>query len=82
MIGILQPEIEGRQVEWKIDDLPLVECDPTLIKQVFQNLISNALKYSRPRAQAVIEIGQTTENEASRRFRPRQRGRLQHEIRR
>jgi light-regulated signal transduction histidine kinase (bacteriophytochrome) len=33
-----------------------------LIKQVFQNLISNALKYSRPRAPAVIEIGQTSEN--------------------
>ena len=62
VIGILQPEIEGRQVEWKITDLPFVECDPTLLKQVFQNLISNALKYSRPRAQAVIEIGQTREN--------------------
>lgn len=62
VIGILQPEIEGRQVEWKIAELPFVECDPTLVKQVFQNLISNALKYSRPRATAVIEIGQTQSN--------------------
>ncbi len=58
VIGILQPEIAGRQLEWRIGDLPSVECDPTLTKQVFQNLISNALKYSRPRSPAVIEIGQ------------------------
>jgi PAS domain S-box-containing protein len=58
VIDMLQPEIEGRQVEWRIADLPFVECDPTLLKQVFQNLISNSLKYSRPRSLAVIEIGQ------------------------
>ena len=58
VIAMLQPEMEGRQVEWNISDLPFVECDPTLLKQVFQNLISNALKYSRPRSPAVIEIGQ------------------------
>lgn len=63
VIGILQPDVEGRQVEWKIADLPFVECDPTLLKQVFQNLISNALKYSRPRRLAVIEIGQILQQE-------------------
>jgi len=59
VVTLLAPEIEGRQVEWKIDEMPFVECDPILIRQVFQNLISNALKYSRPRSPAVIEIGQT-----------------------
>jgi PAS domain S-box-containing protein len=59
VITLLAPETEGRQVEWKIDELPFVECDPILMRQVFQNLISNALKYSRPRSPAVIEIGQT-----------------------
>jgi light-regulated signal transduction histidine kinase (bacteriophytochrome) len=43
VVAVLAPETEGRQVEWKIDELPLVECDPILIRQVFQNLISNAL---------------------------------------
>jgi PAS domain S-box-containing protein len=59
VITLLSPEAVGRQVEWKIGALPFVECDPTLVRQVFQNLISNALKYSRPRSPAVIEIGQT-----------------------
>ncbi|MBS1850881.1 MAG: PAS domain S-box protein [Acidobacteria bacterium] len=58
-ISLLQPEAEQRDVQWKIGHLPFVECDPTLIAQVFQNLISNALKYSRPRPHTVIEIGQT-----------------------
>jgi PAS domain S-box-containing protein len=57
--SLLEPETEGRKVEWKIGDLPYVECDPTLVRLVFQNLIGNALKYSRPRSPAVIEIGQT-----------------------
>ncbi|HXM20040.1 MAG TPA: ATP-binding protein [Terriglobales bacterium] len=49
VIAILQPESEGRQVEWVIADLPAVECDPVLVKQIFQNLLSNALKFTRPR---------------------------------
>jgi PAS domain S-box-containing protein len=58
VIAMLESEMEGRKVEWQIAELPFVECDPTLIRQVFQNLISNALKYSRPRPITVIEIGQ------------------------
>jgi PAS domain S-box-containing protein len=57
VLTLLTPESEGRQVEWRIAALPFVECDPGLVRQVFQNLISNALKYSRPRSPAVIEIG-------------------------
>ena len=57
VIVLLEPEVEGRQVEWRIAHLPFLECDPILIRQVFQNLIGNALKYSRPRSKAVIEIG-------------------------
>jgi light-regulated signal transduction histidine kinase (bacteriophytochrome) len=56
VVAILQPESEGRQVEWVIADLPLVECDPVLVKQVFQNLLANALKFTRSRAPAVIEV--------------------------
>jgi len=52
VIAILQPDSEGRQVEWVIADLPTVECDPVLVKQVFQNLLANALKFTRPRVGA------------------------------
>jgi PAS domain S-box-containing protein len=57
VLAMLKPEWDGRNVEWKIADLPHVECDPTLMKLVFQNLFSNALKYSRPRPRTVIEVG-------------------------
>jgi len=58
VIAILQPESEGRQVEWVVADLPAVECDPILIRQVFQNLLANALKFTRPRA----DVGVSHEN--------------------
>jgi signal transduction histidine kinase len=58
VVSLLESETKGRQIEWRIANLPFIECDPTLMKQVFQNLVSNALKYSRPRLQTVIEIGQ------------------------
>jgi len=54
----LAQETQGRNIQWKFGDLPVVECDPGLIKLVFYNLLSNAVKYTRPRDPAVIEIGQ------------------------
>jgi PAS domain S-box-containing protein len=57
VISVLQSEYEGRKVEWRIARLPALECDQILIGQVFQNLLGNALKYSRGRTSAVIEIG-------------------------
>jgi PAS domain S-box-containing protein len=55
----LDPETQGRDIRWEIGELPFVECDPGLIKQVFSNLFSNSVKYTRPRKLAVIEVGQT-----------------------
>jgi signal transduction histidine kinase/CHASE3 domain sensor protein len=54
----LQPELEGRQIEWRIGELPTAQCDAVLIRSVFANLLSNALKFSRTRPRAVIEVGQ------------------------
>jgi light-regulated signal transduction histidine kinase (bacteriophytochrome) len=56
VIAMLEPEIEGRQVEWVIADLPEVKCDPVLVKQIYQNLLANALKFTRPRDHAVIGV--------------------------
>jgi light-regulated signal transduction histidine kinase (bacteriophytochrome) len=53
----LARETDGRDVRWRIGDLPWVECDAILMRQVFVNLLSNALKYTQRRQPAVIEIG-------------------------
>lgn len=53
----LRPKSNGQQVEVDIAELPACEADPTLLKQVFANLLTNALKYSRDRDPAVIKVG-------------------------
>ncbi len=45
------------RVTWVIDDLPTVVADPSLLRLVFVNLLSNALKYTRLQPDAVITIG-------------------------
>jgi light-regulated signal transduction histidine kinase (bacteriophytochrome) len=59
VVTMLEPDIQGREVQWVIDDLPLVECDPVLVKQIFQNLLANALKFTRTRAPAIIQVNCT-----------------------
>ncbi len=46
-----------RQIEWRIGELPYVIGDETMLRQVWQNLIGNAIKYTARRARAEIEIG-------------------------
>ena len=58
VISQLRTEAQDRQIDWQVGPLPFVACDPGLIKQVFANLLSNALKFARPRERAVIEVGQ------------------------
>lgn len=53
----MKGEWTGRQIDIVIGDLPACEADPTLLKQVFVNLISNALKFTRKRETARIEVG-------------------------
>jgi PAS domain S-box-containing protein len=58
----LQGETSGRPIQWKIATLPEVEADPAMLRQVWVNLIANAVKYSRPRNPAEIEIGCNPDN--------------------
>lgn len=53
----LSLETQGRNIHWTIEPLPEVYVDPTLFKQVWMNLIGNAIKYSRYRDPAEITIG-------------------------
>jgi PAS domain S-box-containing protein len=62
----LEPDISARNIDWVIGDLPDVYGDRSMLRQVFVNLLSNALKYTSTRAKARIEIGcaNVTEEEA------------------
>jgi two-component system, sensor histidine kinase and response regulator len=56
----LESETANRQIDWHIGTLASVNCDPGLIQQVFANLVSNAVKYTRRREHACIEVGSRT----------------------
>ena len=51
------PDAQGRKVDWRIGELPICHGDPAMLRLVIGNLISNALKFTRTREQALIEIG-------------------------
>jgi len=55
----LQPEIEGRNIAWTVGALPGVYGDRSMLRLALVNLISNAVKFTRTRPQAEIEIGCT-----------------------
>ncbi len=51
----------GREINWTVAPLPAVICDQPLIRQVWVNLVSNAVKFTKNREVAEIEIGFTEE---------------------
>jgi light-regulated signal transduction histidine kinase (bacteriophytochrome) len=60
-LELLRPWSNGRSIQWQRTRLPTVRGDENLLRQVFVNLVSNAVKYTRPRDPAVIEIGTRVE---------------------
>lgn len=65
VVADLQADLQNRRIDWRVGTLSSAECDAGLLKQVFANLVSNAVKYSRQREVAVIEIGELQEDGAS-----------------
>ncbi len=58
----LEPDLEGRAIEWRIHDLPPAFGDAAMLRQTLVNLVSNAAKYSRSVALARIDIYAQREN--------------------
>jgi PAS domain S-box-containing protein len=61
----LRGEQNGRQINIIVGDLPPCKAEPALLKQVWTNLISNAIKYTRNREAAAIEIGSLADRDPS-----------------
>jgi PAS domain S-box-containing protein len=56
VIGEIAPDTQGRKIIWRVGTLPICYGDPSLLRLVFSNLVSNAVKFTRTRNQAEIEI--------------------------
>ena len=57
VIAGLDMDTRDRAIEWRIGELPAVEADAAMLKVVYANLIGNAVKYSRGKKPATIEVG-------------------------
>ena len=57
IIDGMASERAGRDIEFVVADFPTWKVDPGLMQQVFVNLISNAIKFTREREHACIEVG-------------------------
>jgi len=65
VVAEITQEAKGREIHWRIGDLPLCFGDRAMLRLVVVNLLSNAVKFTRTRSPAKIEIGcaSQTENE-------------------
>gem|GEM_PF-1570232 len=58
LVGHFQAEaaVQGRVLDWQVAELPVVMGDPVLLRLAIQELVANAVKFTRPREQASIRI--------------------------
>ncbi len=63
VIAAFENETAGRTLEWQIDPLPSVRADPAMLRLVFVNLVSNAIKYTGKKERAEIQLGSRLEED-------------------
>ncbi|WP_369979273.1 sensor histidine kinase [Xanthomonas bundabergensis] len=64
----------GHRIEWNVTPLPILVADENMMRQLWLNLLGNAVKYSAKREVAVIEIGYKLEADGSHHFSVRDNG--------
>jgi PAS domain S-box-containing protein len=56
VVDQLRSQTNGRSIDWQIEELPVVDADPSLVRMAVTHLLSNAIKFTRPRQRAEIRI--------------------------
>jgi PAS domain S-box-containing protein len=56
VVDHLRSETDGRDIDWNIEELPTVECDPGLARTAITHLLANAVKFTRTRERATISV--------------------------
>jgi PAS domain S-box-containing protein len=56
VVDQLRNQHSGRAIDWQIEELPTVECDPALVRVAIAHLLANAVKFTRPRERATIRV--------------------------
>ncbi len=69
-------EADGRTmpVQWKIASLPIIVSDQNMMRQLWQNLLGNAVKYSSRAERPVVEVEYELQTDGSHRFGVRDNG--------
>ena len=59
VIAGFERELSGRNVNFDVSPLPMIDCDRGLVTQVFWNLLANAIKFTGSRRHAIISVGES-----------------------
>jgi light-regulated signal transduction histidine kinase (bacteriophytochrome) len=74
VVNEFQAQTQDRHVIWELQPISAVQGDPAMLRQVYVNLVSNAVKYTRRRDSARIEIGELPNDSPERVFFVRDNG--------